>query len=107
MRNLFYTILVLLTVYACAGKREIVTEQKQVLPAVEDVVMYEINPLFFFLRNHPIASGEAKSDVPACNNTAGSHMSTPATATTGRIVFNFINSNSNFNATITPLTLSL
>ena len=30
--------------YACAGKREIVTEQKQVLPAVEDVVMYEINP---------------------------------------------------------------
>ena len=51
MRNLFYTILVLLTVYACAGKREIVTEQKQVLPAVEDVVMYEINPRVFALKN--------------------------------------------------------
>lgn len=50
MRNLFYTILVLLTVYACAGKREIVTEQKQVLPAVEDVVMYEINPRVFALK---------------------------------------------------------
>ena len=39
IRDRFYTILVLLTVYACAGKREIVTEQKQVLPAVEDVVI--------------------------------------------------------------------
>lgn len=46
-----YTTCIIDSMYACAGKREIITEQKQVLPAVEDIQMYEINPRVFALKN--------------------------------------------------------
>lgn len=52
MRNLFYIYTCIIdSVCLCLENGEIVTEQKQVLPAVEDVVMYEINPRVFALKN--------------------------------------------------------
>lgn len=47
MKNIFYVIVVLLTVYACTGRSGETVESKQALPAIEDVVMYEVNPRVF------------------------------------------------------------